>query len=202
VRLLVATRSVGKRRELWPLLEAYGVSPIDLDAAGVVEMAHEAEVECHETFEGNALAKGRYFYGVSGLATLAEDSGLCVLALGGRPGVRSRRWSGRADLSGPALDEANNAQLLAELAGAGDRRASYVCVAVVVDEDGEVIGRGETRGTILEAPRGTGGFGYDPLFCSGELGRSFAEVSQEAKGEVSHRARAVSAVLAGLRGRR
>lgn len=213
MRLLVATRSVGKLRELTPMLLAAGYTPIDLETAGIAEAPVEEAIEAHETFEANALAKARHFHAISGLPTLADDSGLCVDALGGRPGVRSKRWSERPDLAGQALDDANNAALQHALASAlsehprggtrgGTRAAGYVCAAAYVDDDGELVRRGETRGKIVEAPRGTGGFGYDPYFLSDELGLTFAEVSREAKGEVSHRARAVRAILAALRGRR
>lgn len=209
MRLLVATRSVGKLRELTPMLLAAGYTPIDLETAGIAETPNEDAIEAHESFEANALAKARHFHAISGLPTLADDSGLCVDALGGRPGVRSKRWSNRPDLAGQALDAANNEALqdaltsaLAKLPSGATRAAGYVCAAAYVDDDGELVRRGETRGQIVEVPRGTGGFGYDPYFESDELGRTFAEVSREAKGEVSHRARAVRAILAALAGRR
>lgn len=202
-RLLLATRSAGKLRELAPLLQAAGYVPVDLETAGIPESPQEEAIEAHETFEGNALAKARHFFALSGLPTLADDSGLCVDSLGGRPGVRSKRWSGRPDLRGQALDDANNATLLAALAAPGRARAaSYVCAAAFVDGDGEIVCRGATQGTILQEARGTGGFGYDPLFFSNELGRSFGEVSREEKAGVSHRARAVRAVLETLARRR
>lgn len=194
----MATRSPGKLRELAPLLAEAGVHAIDLATAGIAEAPYEEAIEAHATFEANALAKARYFAGISGLPTLADDSGLCVDALGGRPGVRNKRWSGRADLAGEALDAANNALLVAELSGCDARGASFVCAAVYVDDDQEVVRRGEVRGEVLREPRGSGGFGYDPYFWSVELGRSFAEVTREEKSRVSHRARAVAAVLRAL----
>ncbi|MBK6488014.1 MAG: non-canonical purine NTP pyrophosphatase [Gemmatimonadetes bacterium] len=201
-RVLVATRSAGKLRELAPLLSEAGVHAIDLATAGIVEAPYEAAIESHETFEANALAKARYFAGRSGLPTLADDSGLCVDALGGRPGVRSKRWSGRLDLSGDALDAANNAMLASELsdldAGRDARGAAYVCAMAYVDDEREVVRRGETRGEVLVEPRGAGGFGYDPYFWSVDLGRSFAEVTREEKARVSHRARALAAILRAL----
>lgn len=204
-RILVATRNRGKLRELLPLLESDGWEPIDLSAAGIVEAPAEDAIESHATFEANALAKARHFFAISGLPTLADDSGLSVDALGGEPGVRSKRWSGRADLAGPALDQANNAKLLGALAALGThagRGAGYVCAAAYVDADDEIVTRGETRGVLLDAPRGSGGFGYDPLFLSDDLGATFAEVSRDEKARVSHRARAVAAILASLRARR
>jgi len=197
-RLLVATRSAGKLRELAPLLRAAGFHPVTLDAAGLPETAHEAAIESHDTFEANALAKARHFHAISGMPTLADDSGLCVDALGGRPGVRSRRWSGRTDLEGAALDDANNALLLASLPCGAPRGAAYVCAAAYVDEAHEVVRVGSVRGEILEAARGREGFGYDPYFFSVELGRAFGEVTRDEKATVSHRARAVAALLASL----
>ncbi|MCC6928688.1 MAG: non-canonical purine NTP pyrophosphatase [Gemmatimonadaceae bacterium] len=197
-RLLLATRSAGKLRELAPLLREAGYVPVDLETAGIPEAPTESAIEAHDTFEANALAKARHFFAVSGIPTLADDSGLCVDALGGRPGVRSKRWSARHDLTGQALDDANNAALLAALTADMSRAAAYVCAAAYVDDDGELVRRGEVRGTILAEARGTGGFGYDPYFLSHELEQTFAEVTREEKARVSHRARAVRAVLSAL----
>lgn len=202
MRILVATRNAGKLRELVPMLRAAGWQPVDLATAGIVEASHEAGIESHGSFEANALAKARHFFSIGGIPTLADDSGLCVDALGGRPGVRSKRWSGRDDLEGRALDDANNAMLLSSLRPEDPRGGAYVCAAAFVDADDEVVGRGETRGMLLSQPRGAGGFGYDPYFLSDELGATFAEVSREAKARVSHRGRAVAAVLAALASRR
>lgn len=201
-RLLVATRSVGKLRELAPLLRAAGYTPIDLDTAGIAEAPAEDAIEGHATFDDNALAKARHFFAISGIPTLADDSGLCVDALGGGPGVRSKRWSGRTELRGQALDDANNAMLLAALGEGMPRTAAYVCAAAFVDDECELVRRGVTRGRIELAPRGSEGFGYDPLFRSDELGRTFGEVTREAKEAVSHRGRAVRAILDALAGRR
>ena len=200
--LLLATRSPGKLRELRPLLERAGFMVIDPAGFGIEPDAAEDGLEQHPTFEENALAKARYFYEVSGgVSAVADDSGLEVLALGGAPGVLSRRWSGRLDLSGAALDRVNNAKLLRALSGVADRRARYVCAAAYVGSDHELVQRGETDGQILEAPRGTAGFGYDPLFQSSELsGRTFAECTAEEKEAVSHRGRAFRALLAALAG--
>jgi len=201
--ILIATRNPGKLTELRPLLAQGGVHAIDLVAAGLEERAEEADLECFETFEENALAKARYFRERSGgMVTIAEDSGLEVAALGGRPGVRTKRWSGRTDLHGLELDEANNAALLAALAHSADRRARYVCAAVCMDGRQTRTYRGETSGVILRTPRGHGGFGYDPLFESTELGMTFAEATTEAKARVSHRGRALSALVADLQAAR
>jgi len=235
-RLLLATRSAGKRRELEPMLRAQGWDVVDLEGAGLPERPEEEDaIEVAETFEENALAKARYFHALSGLPVLADDSGLSCDALGGAPGVRSKRWSGRAErdgaaldgvapggvapggvapggvalegvaLEGVALDAANNALLLAELARAAQsaaergrvatRGARYVCAAAYVDGTRALVARGETAGRILEREEGTGGFGYDPLFFSDELGAPFGMVSREEKARVSHRARAVEALL-------
>ena len=200
-RVLVATRNAGKLRELAPLLAEAGFEPIDLAAAGIDESADEDAVEAFDTFEENALAKARHFAALAaGLPVLADDSGLAVAALGGAPGVRSKRWSGRSDLRGRELDEANNARLLAELAGAADPAAAYVCAAAWVEGERAIVRRGEVHGRIVTEGRGGEGFGYDPYFWSAELGRTFGESTREEKARVSHRARAVRAVVAALRG--
>jgi XTP/dITP diphosphohydrolase len=121
--ILLATRSAGKLRELRPLFAAHGLEVADLADAGVAESREEDDLECWPTFEENALAKARYFFARTGVPTVADDSGLAVAALGGRPGVLSKRWSGRADLSGQALDDENNRLLLDRLGGVVDRRA-------------------------------------------------------------------------------
>jgi len=202
--ILLATRSQGKLWELRPMFAVAGLDVIDLDSAGIPESAEEEALEVFDTFEENALAKARYFFARSGgRPTVADDSGLEVLALGGQPGVRSKRWSGHPETSGRALDAANNRYLLASLDGARDRRARYVCVAAYVDGDSEWTCRGETAGEILHAPRGEHGFGYDPLFASDDLGgATFAEVDRGAKEGVSHRGRAFAQLVKQLeRGR-
>ena len=194
-RLLLATRSPGKLRELRPMFAAAGIDIIDLAAANIAEAADEDTLETAMTFEENALAKARHFHGVSGLPTVADDSGLEVEALGGAPGVYSKRWSARADLRGQGLDDANNALLVQRLEGAENRRARYVCAAAYCDRAVELVERGETDGIIALAPRGGGGFGYDPYFESTDLGRTFGEASTEEKARVSHRARAFAKLL-------
>ena len=195
---LLATRSLGKLSELRPMFSAAGLDVIDLDAAGIAESADEAGLEEFETFEENALSKAKYFRARSGLVTIADDSGLEVQALGGAPGVRTKRWSGRTDLEGRALDVANNEFLLRKLESSADRRARYVCVAALVDGSGDRTFRGETEGEILNAPRGDGGFGYDPLFLSSDLGITFAEAERAVKEQCSHRGRAFSQLIAWL----
>ncbi len=196
--LLLGTRSAGKLRELRPLFAAAGFEVVDATAAGIAESAEEDALEVAETFEENALAKARYFRRVSGRDAVADDSGIEVRALGGAPGVRSKRWSERPDLCGQALDDENNALLLRRLAGADDRGARYVCAAAYSGVDGEFVVRGEVAGVITRAPRGTGGFGYDPFFESLELGRTFGEVSMDEKARVSHRARAFEKLVSRL----
>lgn len=211
-RVVLATRSAGKVKELVPLMAAVGVHVVTLADVGLPESPDEDGLEAFETFEANALAKARYFAQRTGATVLADDSGLAVDALGGRPGVHSKRWSGRTDLDGVALDAANNAFLQealqavhvttygdAALAAPPSRRARYVCAAACVWQDGtewrEVVVRGETTGTLLTTARGSGGFGYDPYFLSDDLGATFAEVARDAKARVSHRGRAFAALL-------
>ena len=152
----------------------------------------------YATFEENALAKARYFHRRSGMPTVADDSGLAVRALDGRPGVHSKRWSGRGDLTGQALDDENNRLLLALLHGAVDRTASYVCAAAYVDASRSIVCRGEVAGHIGDRPLGEHGFGYDPYFFSSELGCTFGEASVEEKARVSHRGRAFRALISAL----
>jgi XTP/dITP diphosphohydrolase len=197
---LLATRSEGKLRELEPLFAGAGIEVITLERAGIPESPDESGIEVFSSFEENALAKARYFLGLSDLPTLADDSGLEAYALDGDPGVRSKRWSGRDDLTGIALDEANNAELLRALRGARSRRARYVCVAALATPGGELARRGEVEGEILEEPRGSGGFGYDPLFFASELGRTFGEASLAEKERVSHRGRAFRELVRAMRG--
>ena len=200
--LLIATRSSGKLRELRALFNGAGIAVVDLIEAGLDPAAEEDDLENADTFEENALAKARYFASRAKRAVVADDSGLEVEALGLQPGVRSKRWSGRADLVGLALDEANNARLLEALRGATNRRARYVCVAAFVDGAMELTGRGASSGVILDRPRGRGGFGYDPYFLSDELGKTFAEASVGEKELVSHRGRAFRALIAAIQSRR
>ena len=192
---MIATRSAGKIRELRALFAAAGVPASDLAAEGIAERPEEDGLETAATFEENALAKARYFQRRLGVPVVADDSGLEVLALGGAPGVLSKRWSGVTTLTGQALDDANNALLLDRLRAHDDRRARYVCAAAYCDAEREVVVRGEVAGRITREPRGTGGFGYDPYFESDELRRTFGEVTMEEKARVSHRARAFTQLL-------
>ncbi len=202
MRLLVATRSGHKLEEVRTILgDASGIEVLGPDDVGVRYQPEEEDLEPYETFEENALSKARYFHQRTGLVTVADDSGLCVDALGGRPGVHSKRFAPGTS-SGLARDLANNAYLLELLTGVPEakRTARYVCVAALV-EDGEErrFARGEVEGLIALSPGGSGGFGYDPLFHVPELGRTFGEASPEEKHAISHRGRAFRA-LAGILG--
>ena len=197
--VLLATRSEGKIRELLPMLAAAGLRGVTLAAAGLAYASEEEGIECYDTFESNSLAKAQWFSArASGMLVLADDSGLAVDALGGAPGVWSKRWAAETGLDGYALDAANNAKLVRELTGVRDRRARYVCVAAIAWFGGELLARGECAGTILASPVGREGFGYDPHFSSDELGESFGVASIAAKERVSHRGRAVRAAIAML----
>ena len=204
---LLATRSAGKLRELREIFAELGLEITDVSSLGIPENAAEEQLECYETFEENALAKVRYFFEISGgLPTFGDDSGICVDVLGGAPGVYSKRWSAREDLDGEALDAANNAKLVARMAGARRNNetgftdsARYVCVAAFRDAAGEEMRRGEIEGRVLESPRGSAGFGYDPYFDAPDLGGTFAESSIENTARNSHRGRAFRALLSALR---
>jgi XTP/dITP diphosphohydrolase len=206
-RVLVATRSAGKLRELRAIFSAFDLEFVDLATIGIPESSAEDGLEIYDTFEGNALAKARYFFELSGgLPTFGDDSGMSVEVLGGEPGVYSKRWSGREDLKGEALDDANNAKLLARMKDAMRRdqagytdAARYVSVAAFKDDVGEVVRRGETVGRVLTRPRGNGGFGYDAYFEAPDLGGTFAESTIEKTAASSHRARAFRALLTALR---
>jgi XTP/dITP diphosphohydrolase len=160
--IVLATRSEGKLRELRPLFAASAIAVVDLRDIGIDESPIEDTLETHDTFEANALAKARYFHAMNGRPTVADDSGLVVPALGGRPGVLSKRWSGRADLSGQALDDENNRLLLRTLENAHDREAYYVCAAAYVGDGRELVCRGEVHGRIVDGPPRARGFWYDP----------------------------------------
>lgn len=197
---LLATRSAGKLRELRPLFAALGIDVVDLAAAGIPVSADEDDVECFDTFEGNATAKARFFFARGGgRPVIADDSGLEVAALGGEPGVRSRRWSGRLDLSPAELEQANNDLLADRMRDVADRRARFVCVAAWCGPAGVIMARGEIAGRIATTAAGTNGFGYDPLFEVDELGRRMAEATLEEKQRISHRGRAFEALIRMLR---
>lgn len=201
-RLLLATRSRDKAREireiLAPLTRAVIVT---LDDVGVPASDSEDELEVHDTFLANAHAKAEYFLRRTQLPTLADDSGINVDALGGRPGVRSKRFADAAGLSGVALDRANNERLLRELRDTPppQRTAHYTCAAVLHLPDGHRYAAiGTCSGFILPEHRGTHGFGYDPLFLDPASGLSFGETEPAEKHRKSHRARAFRALASCL----
>ncbi len=202
---LLATRSAHKAKEARAILAAATPRVLSLDAAGVAWSKDEEDLERYATFEENAAAKARYFGRRSGRLVVADDSGLEVQALGDRPGVRTKRFAPLADYPGLSRDDANNQhllKLLAEVPPAG-RRARYVCVAALFDPMAGALHsfRGEAPGRILRLPRGSGGFGYDPLFLDEEAQRSFAELAPEEKNERSHRGKAFRALAGFLEGR-
>jgi XTP/dITP diphosphohydrolase len=206
---LLATRSAGKLRELHEIFAEFGLEVTDVTSLGIPETQAEDELERFETFEENALAKARYFFDISGgMPTFGDDSGMCVDVLGGEPGIYSKRWSGSEHLERKALDAANNAKLVSRMAAARQAfeeaftdRARYVSVAGFKDHLGEEMRRGEVEGRVLQNPRGTGGFGYDPYFEAPDLGGTFAESSIENTARNSHRSRAFRALLSALRAR-
>ena len=198
MKILVATRSPGKQRELRPVLRSRGIEVLFPGDIGLEPDPAEEGVESFPTFAQNAVAKAELFFRRSGgIPTLADDSGLEVDALEGAPGVLSKRWAGREG-DGSEVDAANNALLLSRLAQTPpDRRtARYRCVLALVEPGAPPVTFAvTTEGSILHAPRGSGGFGYDPLFLSHDLGCTFAEATTEAKHAVSHRGRALQEFL-------
>jgi XTP/dITP diphosphohydrolase len=201
VKLVAATRSAGKQREFRRVLEPAGIDVVFPDDIGLYPTQAEDSLELGDTFEVNARRKAEHFARLSGLPTVADDSGLEVLSLGGGPGVRSRRWAGATGTEAQ-VDAANNAELVRRLAGAtGARRsARYRCVLVYLAGPGAIpeTFEGTCAGRILEAPRGEAGFGYDPYFFSEELGKTFGEATAEEKDAVSHRGRALRALVEAL----
>lgn len=183
-RIVLASSNAGKLREFRALL-----AELDFEVIAQGELGIEAAEEPHLTFVENALTKARHAAVRSGLPALADDSGLCVAALGGAPGVHSARFSGSN-----ASDESNNAELLRRLHGHAERRAHYTCLLVAVaaaDDPEPLIAEARWPGTILAQPRGVGGFGYDPLFLLPELGRTAAELAPDEKNRISHRGQAM-----------
>ena len=197
--MLVASRNRKKLAELRRVLDAAGVSGLTLLSLDDVAAFDEAP-ETGATFEANALAKARDAYQATGLASVADDSGLEVDALNGMPGVLSARWSGRH-----GDDSANTSLLLAQIGDVPDERrgAAFVSACALVYRAGdarkETVVRGEWPGSIVRKPRGDGGFGYDPVFLPSESARTAAELSPEEKDAVSHRGRALAALLPTLR---
>jgi XTP/dITP diphosphohydrolase len=190
-RLVLASTSPGKLREFRRLLE-----PLGLDVIPQAELGIPEADEPHMTFIENALAKAQHASERSGLPALADDSGICVDALGGAPGVRSARYAGA-----PSSDARNNAALVAALSGVTDRRAHYCCVLVLVrhaDDPAPILAEGVWHGTIVDAPRGEGGFGYDPHFRDDVTGLTGAELPLARKNALSHRGKAMRRLIARL----
>lgn len=197
-RWVLASDNRGKLAELRELLRDAG---LPLEVVAQADLGVSKVSEDGATFVENALAKARHAARATGLPAIADDSGLCVDALGGAPGVRSARFAGEA-----AEDRANVAKLLAALDAVAEpeRGACFHCVLVALesaDEPVPLIAEGEWRGRIATAPRGAGGFGYDPVFIDPATGRTAAELPPAAKNRVSHRGRALRALAAGLRAR-
>lgn len=186
MKVIAATKNAGKLREMKSIFEG-----LDYDIISAHELGIDAEPEENgASFEENALIKARAVAELCDLAVIADDSGLCVDALGGAPGIYSARWAGE-----DASDSDRINKLLSELAQKTDRRAKFVSAVAFIFPDGdELTARGEVFGRICEKPCGCGGFGYDPVFFSDELGKTFAEASEEEKNKVSHRARALGAL--------
>lgn len=190
-RLVLASNNAGKLREFRRLL-----SPLGIEVIAQSDLAIPEADEPFATFVENALAKARHASRAAQLPALADDSGVCVQALGGAPGVLSARYAGE-----PKSDARNNAKLIADLAGVDDRRAHYYCMLVLVrhaDDPEPILAEGRWDGIIIDEPRGTGGFGYDAYFQDAQTGRTGAELALEIKNEVSHRGKAMRTLIARL----
>ncbi|OIQ96133.1 dITP/XTP pyrophosphatase [mine drainage metagenome] len=188
-KLVIASNNPGKLREFQRMLAPLGIEVLTQAQLGI----SEAE-EPHCTFVENALAKARHVSRESGLPALADDSGICVEALGGAPGVISARYAG----DNPKSDQRNNEKLLCEMQGVADRRAHYYCVLVLVrhaDDPQPLIAEGEWQGEIFHEERGEGGFGYDPMFWLPQFGKTAAELTHDEKAQISHRAKALQVLM-------
>ena len=193
-KLVIASDNPGKLREISQILAQLRIEVMPQSAFGVTQAD-----EPHGTFVENALAKARHAAGRTGLPVLADDSGLCVDALGGAPGVQSARYAGE-----PRSDERNNAKLLEALGERRDRQAHYYCVIVVMrhaQDPQPLIAQGLWRGEILRAARGSGGFGYDPLFLDPQFGQTGAELAPARKNLMSHRGKALALLVDALKQR-
>lgn len=187
-KLVIASNNPGKLREFQAMLAPLGIEVLTQALLGI----SEAE-EPHCTFIENALAKARHVSKESGLPALADDSGICVTALGGAPGVWSARYAGE-----PKSDARNNEKLLQDMQGRADRRAHYYCVLVLVrhaDDPQPVIAEGEWHGEIAHEERGEGGFGYDPMFWLPQQGKMSSELTHDEKTLLSHRGKAMRILL-------
>jgi XTP/dITP diphosphohydrolase len=192
-QLVIASNNPGKLREFQFLLQPLGIEILTQAQLGI----SEAE-EPHHTFIENALAKARHVSLLSGLPALADDSGICVSALNGAPGVYSARYAG----DDPKSDQRNNDKLLQEMQGITDRRAHYYCVLVLLQHAADpqpLIAEGEWHGEIAHAEKGEGGFGYDPLFWLPQFGKTSAELTRDQKHAISHRGIALRLLLEKLK---
>ena len=190
-RLVLASANPGKLREFQRL-----VAPLGIEVVVQAELGIAAADEPHATFVENALIKARHASRLAGLPALADDSGICVAALAGAPGVQSARFAGE-----PASDARNNAKLVENLAGIADRVAHYYCMLALMrhgDDPEPILAEGRWEGTIIDLPRGTGGFGYDPHFLDVETGLTGAELPLKKKNELSHRGKAIRSLVARL----
>jgi XTP/dITP diphosphohydrolase len=188
-QLVLASNSAGKVREFSALFAPLGIAIIPQGDLGIA-----AAEEPYFTFAENALTKARYASKESNLPALADDSGICIAALGGKPGVRSARYAGEE-----ASDAQNNAKVIAELRGVSNRRAHYVCALVFIRHalDPEpVIVQTQWHGEFIDVPRGGAGFGYDPHFFIPALGKTAAELDPAEKNKISHRGQALRQLLA------
>lgn len=190
MKLIIASNNAHKVREIKQILSGKFDEIFSLNEVGVF---HET-IEDGSSFEENALKKAREIAKITGCAAIADDSGLCVNALGGAPGIYSARYAG--DCSEHSTDEANNLLLIKNLEGKADRSAYYSCAVALVYPDGrEIVAEGYMHGSIIDSPRGTRGFGYDPFFLPEGEKRTAAELSDEEKNAISHRGRALMALL-------
>jgi XTP/dITP diphosphohydrolase len=192
-RLVLASGNPGKLREFSQLCEPLGIAIVPQAALDISEAD-----EPHCTFIENALAKARHASRASGLPAFADDSGICVTALGGAPGVHSARFAAAAQ-DRETQDALNNRKLMASLEGKADRSAHYTCVIVLVRHAGDpepLIAEGRWHGEIIITPRGSGGFGYDPYFYLPALNKTAAELPAHEKNAISHRGKALAALVA------
>ena len=199
-KIVIATGNPGKLREIAAILAPLAIEVVPQTALGVSEAQ-----EPHATFVENALAKARHSSLATGLPALADDSGICVEALNGAPGVHSARYAEGAVTVREAQDRRNNEKLVAALAGNTNRRAHYICVIVLVrhaDDPEPLIAEGRWHGEVIATPRGEGGFGYDPYFLLPVLGRTAAELDAADKNRISHRGQALTQLVAQLRAAR
>ncbi len=191
-KLVIASNNAGKLREIGQILAPLDIEALPQGAFGVPDCP-----EPHVTFIENCIAKARHAAAHTGLPALADDSGICVEALNGAPGVYSARYAGE-----PRSDARNNQKLVEALKGQTNRRAHYYCVMVYLrypDDPAPIIAEGAWHGEIIDTPRGEGGFGYDPHFLLPALGKTGAELTAEEKNAISHRGQALRALVEKLR---